>query len=575
MQTKPRSPKKVSTPEASIVSGGSNPSGVIYVDQDSDITSIVTKLRSEEAKSVKIVVPKNSTALNSGVNLKLLARTAHSKSKNLALITSDSKLVAMAAAAKIPTAPNLSAEPNIKAAAIAGGTMAATTAAIKINNPEDGQMSDEELDPSQAQPGEDIDEDLTIDDADLAATTTESELEPDTKSKKPKAEKGKRVPNFYDFRKKALIGMGAFLGVLLLVLLLMTTKKSAIINVKANAERVDVNFSAKLNENATETTKDELKVVKKSGSKTTTETTPATGQQDIGAKASGTLTITNCYKSASNVTISAGTIVSSGSLNYVTDKTVSIPPSDFTGGVTCKKNGTATVAITAQNAGTQYNSGAKSMSISGAPSGVIGSSSEIAGGTTQIVKVVSQADVATLREKLATNNQDAYKAELTSQFNSSQEPLEETFTVQLGDVQVTPAVGQQAETVAGTVVANYSMYGVEKSELEKILELNINELKKDESQSIVKNGVDELKISSNENGEYTFTTVAYIGPNIDTEKIKEETTGKKKGEAIQIVKDMDGVDSASVKISPFWATTLPKADKIQVKIEIADGSKDQ
>ncbi|HRV76035.1 MAG TPA: hypothetical protein P5247_01495, partial [Candidatus Saccharimonadales bacterium] len=78
MQTKPNKPissKKPSGSESGVVSGGSNPTGVIYVDQDSDITSIVSKLKAESAKDVKIVVPKNSAALQSGVNLKLLART--------------------------------------------------------------------------------------------------------------------------------------------------------------------------------------------------------------------------------------------------------------------------------------------------------------------------------------------------------------------------------------------------------------------------------------------------------------------------------------------------------------------
>lgn len=569
MQTKPNkpvSPKNASGSESGVVSGGSNPSGVIYVDQDSDITSIVSKLRAEPAKSVKIVVPKNSAALKSGVNLKLLARTAHNKSKDLALITSDSKLVAMAGAAKIATAPNLSAEPSL--AALAG---AATASAIKVNNP-DEELDGEELDATQAQPGADLDEDLTIDDSGLAeASAAAGSGAKASKAKNPKTPKDKKVPNFYDFRKKALIGLGAFFGVLVIVLLLMTTRKSAVINVKANAERVDVNFSAKLNESATETTKDELKAVKKSGSKSTTETTPATGQQDIGAKASGKVNIFNCTDD--NITISSGTALSSGGLTYLTSSSVSVPASDFFSNGTCKKNGKASVNAVAKEPGSQYNSGAKDYSIAGLPSSVTAQGTGMTGGTTQVVKVVSQTDVDSLKEKLATNNQEAYKAELVSQFNSSQDPLEETFTVQLGNVQITPAVGQQAETVTGTVVANYSMYGAEKSELEKILELNIDEVKKDESQSIVKNGLDELKIVTGEGGEYSFTTVAYIGPNIDEEKIKQETAGKKKGEAIQIVEAMEGVDNASVKISPFWASSLPKAEKIEVKIEISDSSK--
>ncbi|HRV76212.1 MAG TPA: hypothetical protein P5247_02420, partial [Candidatus Saccharimonadales bacterium] len=500
---------------------------------------------------------------------KLLARTAHTKAKNLSLITSDSRLVAMAGAAKIATAPNLSAEPSIlKSGLSTGAAVGATGSAIKINNPED------DLDSDSPQQAEDLDEDLTIDDSDLtqaSAVPVAIADEGSGKVMKPKDPKDKKVPNFYDFRKKALIGLGVFFGLLIIVLLLMTSKKSAAINVRANAERLDVNFSAKLNESATETTKDELKAVKKSGSKSTTETTPATGEQDIGAKASGKVTLYNCDKNDNDITLSSGTGVSSGGLTFLTTSSVKVPVSNFTGGGTCKKDKSATVNVIAQNSGSQYNVGARSYSVSGASS-VTGQGSEMTGGTTQIVKVVSQNDVNSLKEKLATNNQEAYKAELRSQFNSSQKALEETFSVQLGEVQVTPAVGQQAETVTATVVANYSMYGAEENQLQKILELNINEAKKDQSQSIVKNGLEDLIVTSGENGNFSFSTVSYIGPNIDLDKIKQDSSGKKKGEAIQLVKSFEGVDDASVKISPFWSSTLPGSDKIEIKIEIANSN---
>lgn len=565
MQTKPNKPSSIkpTASESGVVSGGSNPSGVIYVDQDSDITSIVSKLRQESSKDVKIVVPKNSAALKSGVNLKLLARTAHSKLKNLSLITSDPKLISMAGAAKIPTAPNLSSD-----ASLASSSVAAAATSIKVNNP-DEDLPDLNDSVADAQSSKNLDEDLTIDGSEIEDTSLDNDLEPEESSKKAKSTKdtnGKKVPNFYDFRKKALIGIGAFLGVVIIILLLMTSRKSAVLNIKANAERLDLNFSAKLNESATETSKDELKVVKKSGSKSTTETTPATGEQDIGAKASGNMTLSIACSSVSGSppTFSKGTRVTSGGLTFLTQSSTSLTAPSFNGG--CKFSGNTTVV--AENPGSQYNLGARSYTVTGSSS-VTGQGGEMSGGTTQVIKIVSQADVATLKEKLTNNNQEAYKTELRSQFSSNQEVLEETFSMQLGDVQITPAVGQQADTVTGTVVASYSIYAADKKELEKILELNINDAKKDPSQSIVKNGADELKISTASNGEYTFSTTAYVGPNIDLDKIKTDVAGKKKGEAIAIVKQTEGVDSASVKLTPFWATTLPRSDKIEIKVEIA------
>lgn len=553
VKTKKASPEK----EDSVVAGGSNPAGVIYIDQDTDITSIASKIRSESSKSVKVVVPKNSTALKSGVNLKLLARTAHSKAKSLSLITSDSKLISMATTAKIATAPNLSAEPALALA---------KTPAVKVNEEE----------PDVPEVNQEVDEDLTIDDSGLEDATASAGLEPEKTKKATKSakasDKKKKIPNFSDFRKKALIGVGVFLALIFVTLLLMTSRRSAVITVDANAQKLDLNFTAELNEMAVQTTKEELKVVKKSGSKSVQESVPATGQQDIGSKASGKLTITNCTDN--DVTISAGTGVSSGGLTYLTASSVSVPASDFFSNGTCKNNGKSSVNITAREAGAQYNSGAKSFSISGVPSKVSGQSGQISGGTTQVVKVVAQADVDSLKAKFAEANQDAYKTELKSQFNSSQKSLDDTFKVDLGQPTITPTVGQQSEQVSGSVTVTYSMYGVEQKELEKILELNINSAKESDDQSIIQDGIDELKLSVNEDdpSSFGFSTVAYVGPPLDLEAIKNETAGKKKGEAIQAIKSIEGVNDASVKITPFWASSLPGANKIEVKIEVAEES---
>ncbi|MDQ5913392.1 MAG: hypothetical protein QG623_10 [Patescibacteria group bacterium] len=555
MQAKPKTPKKNIQPAPDMAKAGSNAAGVIYIDQDSDITSIVSKIRQESAKNIKLVVPKNSTALKSGVNLKLIQRTAHSKIKDLALITSDAKLISMAAAAKVATAPNLSAEPALARSAASN---------IRINDRQ-------ELDDTTTQ--EDLDEDLTIDDSELASTSSElsesDELPKKTKKDKKAGDKGKKIPNFYDFRKKALIGLGVLLGVVFILLLMMTSRKSAVIEIKANAERLDLNFTAKLNEKATETTKEEVKAIRKAGSKSVRDTVPATGQQDIGAKATGSMTLSIPCSSVSGSfpTISKGTIVTAAGLNFLTQTTVVLDK--LAGGGSCKLAGDTTV--TAEKAGDQYNLSPQNYKVSGLAS-VTGSGSKMAGGTTQIVKVVSDADVAALKEKLSKTNEDAYRTELKDQFSDSQKVLDDTFSVSLGSIQLTPTAGQQAETLSGTVAVDYAMFGVEEVELNKILDIRVTEVRKDDSQSIIKNGLDDLKLTLDSDGQFQFATVAYLGPNLDQEKIKRETAGKKKGEAIQFIKVQEGVNDATVKISPFWSSSLPGEGKIEIKIEVAESS---
>ena len=314
--------------------------------------------------------------------------------------------------------------------------------------------------------------------------------------------------------------------------------------------------------------KAKLKVAKQSGSKAIQNTTPATGEQNIGSKASGKLTVTNCTDDP--VTIPAGTGVSSGGLTYITASSVKVSASDFFSSGSCKNNGKGSVNVTAKDAGDQFNSSPRAYTIAGAPSAVSGYGAAMAGGSTQIVKIVTTADVTTLRNKLKSSNESEFKDELKSQFSSDQKVLEDSFSIKIGEEQITPAVGQQADQLNGSVTINYSMYGVDKDQLKKILDLNIESAKKDPDQSIIKDGFEDLKLTPGEGGAYNLTTVAYLGPNLNLDQIKEEVAGKKKGEAIQIVEAVEGVNSVKVKIRPFWSSALPAKDKIEIKIEVAE-----
>lgn len=61
----------------------------LYIDIDEEITSVIDRVRKAEAKEVIIVAPKNSTLLQSIVNLKLLKKEADRRKKQLLIITQD------------------------------------------------------------------------------------------------------------------------------------------------------------------------------------------------------------------------------------------------------------------------------------------------------------------------------------------------------------------------------------------------------------------------------------------------------------------------------------------------------
>ncbi len=69
----------------------------------------------------------------------------------------------------------------------------------------------------------------------------------------------------------------------------------------------------------------------------------------------------------------------------------------------------------------------------------------------------------------------------------------------------------------------------------------------------------------------SFRGTIVAGPEIDTEAIKNEAAGKKRGEIEQTVGAMPGVNEVVVEYSPFWVYSTPKAaKKITVTVENPD-----
>ncbi len=93
---------------------------VIYIDAEDDITAIISKVKSSNERIVALVPPKQVGVLQSAVNLRILARVAKTVDKHLVLITSNSALLPLAAAAELPVAKNLQTKPVVPELPVAG-----------------------------------------------------------------------------------------------------------------------------------------------------------------------------------------------------------------------------------------------------------------------------------------------------------------------------------------------------------------------------------------------------------------------------------------------------------------------
>ena len=535
----------------------------IYIDIEDDITSIIEKVKSSPAKVVALVPPKGNAVLQSVVNLKLLKRASDTSGKQTVIVTSNQALQALSGGLGLYVAKNLQSKP-----------MLPSDTGVDTLPDEDVEVSDSVGTLDADEPGEDV-EDLELTDDELAELESEdgtgSVSLSDTSKKSAKADKKKKVPNFDSFRKKLLVG-GAIAVAVIIVLALVFGRSKAKVVIRAETTPVDVQFDLAIDTALVQSdpAAAKLKALPQEQKKTITQNFTPTGQKDLGTKASGsmTLAIPCSAVSGSPPTIPAGTGVSAGGLTFVTQSSASLTTPSFSGG--CKFSGNTTV--TAQNNGDQYNLSARSYTVSGYSS-VTGTGSAMTGGTSRIVKVVSQDDVNKATEQMKQQDTAAVKEELIKAFPDGTMALDDSFAVALTNVASEPGVDQEANEARLTAEATYSILGIKEDDLSNAMNLNIiSQMTNPDQQSVYDNGFKTVKmtrVSGNATSAvYTVASTAQYGPAFDTEALANDIAGDKVGEARSTLQSLPGVKSVEIDLSPFWSSTLPNADRIDIKIDV-------
>lgn len=547
---------------------------VIYIDIEDDITSVIEKLKNSNEKIVAMVPPKGNAVLQSVVNLKLLKRAADQAGKQPVVVTSNQALTALAGGLDFYVAKNLQSKPVLAGAA-----------AAELLDDEDVEVSDhsevEEASNTPDTTDDDSDEvELTGDElaglqaGDAAGAGAVAAAGKKSKDKKDKKDK-KKVPNFDSFRKKLLIGGGIAL-LLLIVGLFVFGRSKATIVLRAETTPVDVAFNANLN-TASQTSDPStfnLKAISKESKKTITQSFSATGQKDLGTKATGSITIVNC--SASDVSFAAGTGFSANGLTFVSQSAVSVPQSGYklTGsGFVCKNDGNAKVSVASESAGDKYNLSARSYQISGGPSNVSASGTAMSGGTTNVVKVVTQADVDKAKVAITQQDTNQVKSDLKKSFPPDTLVLDDSFATTFGTVTSEPGVGEQANEGKVTAEVTYSIMGVPKSDMGAALDAFVTtKMTNKDQQRVYDNGINSLKLEKVEANDktavYKVSTAAQYGPQFNTDELKNEVKGKKFGEARSYLQGLPGVKGVDISLTPFWARTLPGVNRINIKLDV-------
>lgn len=526
---------------------------VIYIDVEDDITTIVSKVKQSKEKVVALVPPSRIGVLQSAVNMRLLQRAAQQSVKNIVLITNNQSLAALAGAAKIPVAKNLQSKPEL------------------INVPAMKVDGDDVIDGGTLPVG-DMDESARSnrqEDKAVEAAINDGLTEVSTdKSKRSGKKANQKVPNFSSFRKKFFIISGASLVLIgfLVWAIWFAPKATVIITAKTTTVTVDRNISL-ISGGTTDATAGTLRAISQEATSEASVEFTATGQEDKGEKATGTVS----FYSDSNtelkpgISIPAGTrLISSGGKTYTTDQAVLLTRDD------AKK----TVRVTAAERGESYNGATGSLS--GAPSTVIAKFTDAtSGGTTRMAKVVSSDDVAKAEELLDSKKDDSLKKKVTGLFASSDVIISDSYKETLSEATPSVQVGEEASgSVVLKLTATASMLAVSETDLAKLVEVGVNrELADKKSQKMYDDGLKEVKFSQfssqGDTPTVRITSNAVVGPVVDEAQVKEASKGKRFGDIQSNIESIEGVKDVDIRFSPFWVRTVPNnVDRITVEFKL-------
>lgn len=528
----------------------------IYIDVEDEITAVIDKTLSAKSKIVALVLPKRTTVLQSAVNMKLLKKAAKSVNKNIVLITSEQAIISIAGVSGVHVAKTLSTKPGIPSSS--------TGSKLEIENVTLDENS--EIAPSVTEI--DKEEHIELDNTEGASEA----VAPAVKVKKHKIMK---IPDFSSFRLRMGLGITVLLLITIMWFFGFVILPKANITITTNTSTTEINAVSTLRVGAKDLDleKNVIPVERVQIEKVDTVTVPATGQKNIGNRATGKMNLTNCINSDGVQVVPAGTRFSAGSLTYESTEQAILPEASFNySRTTCtskEKGDDKTVGVIAIDAGAQFNVGAQDYN--SAISGIRATGSAMGGGTTENVKVISPEDVKTAKEQLDGKSRSAAIAELSKQLQDKDKmPIPETLGEGTPKDDMTPAVGTEADTLKVTTTISYNLSGISEDDLKKILDNEIEKQNTENPKNIKDNGLSAVKFKvverpNDSDIKMTIETVATLGPNIEAEKIKDQVAGKKRGDIEKQLEAIDGVRSVGVEYSPLWITTTPKsADKINV-----------
>ena len=568
---------------------------VIYIEPEDDITDIITKIENSKQKIVALVPPKKAGILRSVVNIKLIAKAGTASEKSVVLVTVDPSITKLAASAKLPVTKDLQTAPVIPEAEPDSSESSEVV-------DEDAKTAEEDADSGASENSENSDEfeDESEESEDSGDSDDESEEEAkdSEKSDKKSAKKAKKskkegkstnkfVAWFKEHKKIAIpSGIGAILLIAVLIWAFVFAPAVTII-LSINAEVGNfskaVSFSTNL---ADEDIEAGVFHVDEKKFETIAETNfTATGEKNVGEKASGDVVVYGYFKEEGSLPIKSGTVFTINGLQFISTEDKSLY---WGGGLSnlskCdnKDNSSSLLAsgcqvstrikVTAAEPGTKYNIARSNDGWDTVANVGVYSDQPMVGGTDETRTIVSQADIDKAKGELEAMNEAELKNKLYESIDQEHLMIiDASFIQTTSDAISTPNVGEEVgEGVTPTLkaVTTASVYVIDRTKIEECIAAGAD---LPDGYRIYEMEAPFIENFSRSDAGLTgkLKTSYSKGPSVTENDIVEMTKGKGLGVAQNDLKSIDGITSATIETSFPWVTSVPgNPNKITVELDI-------
>ena len=557
---------------------------VIYIEPDDDITDIITKIENSKEKIVALVPPKKAGVFRSVVNIKLISKAGKTAEKTVVLVTVDPSIVKLAAATRIPVTKNLQTAPAIPEADIEINEVAEE----EVLSDTDDRIA-EEIDRAEA---EKMPEEETNGDDDK--DEEEAEADSDKKQKKDKKAKAKKAGEksgnaFINWIKThkviaAICGVGIVVLILVLVWALVIAPA---VNITVGIRTDSSNFSETVtfvtnmaDEKASE---GKFYLEEKKMESVAEVQFEATGQKNLGEKASGEVVVYTYFKDKGTKVINSDATFTINGLTYVANKGATLSWDGETM-KDCENNGKASlvnsgcqvsarIPVTASSAGANYNIAASNSGWNTTADVGVYSDKSMGGGTDNIVTVVEQADIEKAKDELKTTKEDENKAKLLSSIEGNVIVIDSSFAQETSAAVATPGAGEEVKDGEKPVLkatTTATVYVVDKTKVEEFITAKA---KLEDNQKIyeIKDPYIENFVKGDTGYAGKLKTSYAVGPKITENDILEMVKGKGIGDAQHDLKNIYGVASVDIEKSYPWVTSVPNdSNKITINLEVKE-----